>query len=119
MKSFNQFIMENWEDYSKATPERRAELSVMHKKLADEHNELFAKHKELKTSGKDPNNSFEHNIASDAHRSAAAMHDQLSHMLVSKNKNGQYNYNNSFLDDNKVQANKLSNGANDRSKLIK
>lgn len=125
MQTFSQFILDettnhvNWETYAKASPARREELSAFHKKLSAEHNEMKQKHDSIAELTKDANVKFAHKIASSTHLDARTAHDQLSNMLIAKNKDGSFSHNNGFLDDTKSQANKLSKAANARSDMTK
>lgn len=110
MQTFKQFISEATEDYRKLSPERTAELITHHEKLSKEHSEKSKEHKKVKPTER---NSLEHSIAAEAHRDAAGLHHSVAYALKSPPRPQDYDNRH----DLKVQAERMSKGANGRSEL--
>lgn len=108
MYSFKQFMNEAWEDYEKASDERKAELIKHHENLTKEHLAKEKEHRKVKAS--DPKG-LEHNIAATAHRSAATLHSHVVSGIEHKI------HGLAGVNQFKIDADKMSKAAHARSEL--
>lgn len=108
MQTFKQFINEAWEDYDKLSDVRKKELIKHHEDIATDHMEKAKEHFKVKPTEK---KSLEHSIAGEAHKSAAGLHSHTANALRYKL------HGNGGANDFKVQAERMTKGANSRSEI--